>query len=188
MKKELILKNRLKEIRAEKKLSQQSLAEKCGFSNTTLSSYENGKKTPGLVTLANIAKELNVSIERLCYGDDNNAFINSVPDNGRKIVNSLFFLWETEVIKYEDYAPILNSMDKSYMIDTTDCVFFVALNKHTAPIQRLLKSLNDFSKNKETFSNPEAYIEMLLSSVATEINKEIEDELETYKKRKAGIF
>ena len=84
------IRKNIREVRNEKGLSQQALAEKCGFSNTTLSSYENSKKIPGLVTIATIAQNLGVSIERLYYGDENNAFINSVSDDGRKIVNSVF--------------------------------------------------------------------------------------------------
>ena len=65
----------IRDVRQEKKLSQDALAKKCGFSNTTLSSYENSRKIPSLSTIAKIAKNLDVSIERLYYGDDNNAFI-----------------------------------------------------------------------------------------------------------------
>ena len=52
-------------VRNEKGLSQEKLAQMCGFSNTTLSAYENSKKFPNLDTTATIARELNVSIERL---------------------------------------------------------------------------------------------------------------------------
>ena len=34
----------IREVRLEKKLSQEELARKCGFSNTTLSAYENSRK------------------------------------------------------------------------------------------------------------------------------------------------
>ncbi len=81
----------IREIRTERGLSQEALAEMCGFSNTTLSSYENGRKNPSLDTIAIIAKKLKVSIERLYYGDENNSFIISEPDEGKKIVNSVYF-------------------------------------------------------------------------------------------------
>ena len=42
MKKELILKNRLKEVRSEKKISQQELADMVGVSRNTISSLETG--------------------------------------------------------------------------------------------------------------------------------------------------
>ena len=43
---QLILKNRLKEIRAEKKLSQSDLAEIVGVSRNTISSIETGQFSP----------------------------------------------------------------------------------------------------------------------------------------------
>ena len=46
MNEELILKNRLKEIRAEKKLSQSGLAEMVGVSRNTISSIETGQFSP----------------------------------------------------------------------------------------------------------------------------------------------
>ena len=103
-KREKMIGKHIREVRLEKKLSQEALADKCGFSNTTLSSYENNRKTPSLSTIAKIAKKLGVSIERLYYGDENNAFIISEPDGGKKIVNSVYFLWKSGVIYYfENY-------------------------------------------------------------------------------------
>ena len=46
MDEQLILKNRLKEIRAEKKLSQSDLAEMVGVSRNTISSIETGQFSP----------------------------------------------------------------------------------------------------------------------------------------------
>ena len=46
MNEELVLKNRLKEIRAEKKLSQSELAEMVGVSRNTISSIETGQFSP----------------------------------------------------------------------------------------------------------------------------------------------
>ena len=46
MEKELILKNRLKEIRTEKGLSQAKLAEIVGVSRNTISSIETGQFSP----------------------------------------------------------------------------------------------------------------------------------------------
>ena len=37
----------IREVRLEKKLSQEKLANACGFANTMLSAYETGKKTAG---------------------------------------------------------------------------------------------------------------------------------------------
>ena len=46
MKKELVLKNKLKEVRSKKKLSQQELADMVGVSRNTISSLETGQYEP----------------------------------------------------------------------------------------------------------------------------------------------
>ena len=66
----------IREVRTGLGYSQDKLAKKCEMSSSTLSAYENSKKTPNLITIAKIAKALGVSIERLYYGDDSIAFVN----------------------------------------------------------------------------------------------------------------
>ena len=56
----LILKNRLKEFRAEKKLSQTQLAELVGVSRNTISSIETGQFTPS----AKLAMILCIALEK----------------------------------------------------------------------------------------------------------------------------
>ena len=160
----------IRKARLEKGLSQQKLAEKCGFSNTTLSSYETGNKKPSLTTIAEIAKQLGVSIERLYYGDENNAFLYSAPDEGRKIVNSIYYLWSQGVIWYNDRSSSGGNIDNN----TWSSSYSLLISKHLSAIARLIKSLNEFRMNRETFEDPDGYLEMILSSVAAEINREIE--------------
>lgn len=57
---QLILKNRLKEIRAEKKLSQSDLAEMVGVSRNTISSIETGQFSP----TAKLALVLCIALDR----------------------------------------------------------------------------------------------------------------------------
>ncbi len=165
----------IREVRLERKLSQEALAEMCGFSNTTLSSYENGRKTPSLDTIARIAKKLNVSIERLYYGNENISFIISEADEGRKIVNSVYFLWKSGVIyPMADPAPGISP----FMLNRDDELhgFYLLINRFPLPIARLLKSLVEYQRNENTYTDPEQYLELLLSSVANEINGEIKKE------------
>lgn len=60
MENELILKNRLKEARAEHKLSQTQLAEMVGVSRNTISSIETGQFTP----TAKLALFLCIALDR----------------------------------------------------------------------------------------------------------------------------
>lgn len=48
--------------------------------------------------------------------------------------------------------------------------FYLAINKYELPIKRLINSLNELKRNYSTYEDPDAYVEMLKSSVAAEIN------------------
>lgn len=67
MKKELVLKNKLKEIRAEKKLSQQDLADLVGVSRNTISSLETGQYEPTAKLALVLAIALDMKFEELFY-------------------------------------------------------------------------------------------------------------------------
>ena len=60
MDKELVLKNRIKEVRMEKGLSQAELAEMVGVSRNTISSIETGQYSP----TAKLALILSLALER----------------------------------------------------------------------------------------------------------------------------
>ncbi len=168
----------IKDVRLERALSQESLAKLCEFSNTTLSAYENGRKIPNLVTIAKIAKNLNVSIERLYYGDEDNAFISLEPDEGKRIVNSIYYLWSVGVITY--YENIMPGVPYFGVDQSSELKgMYIYINQFGSQIRRLILALNEFKTRKETFSDPERYLGMLLSSVATEINNEIQKNRDT---------
>ncbi len=67
MKKKLILKNRLKEIRADKKISQQELADMVGGSRNTISSLETGQYEPTAKLALVLAIALDMKFEDLFY-------------------------------------------------------------------------------------------------------------------------
>jgi transcriptional regulator with XRE-family HTH domain len=56
---------RIKEIRNEKKISQQDLASKCNFEKSNMSRIEAGRTDPKISTLDKIAKGLEVEIAEL---------------------------------------------------------------------------------------------------------------------------
>ena len=60
MKDELVLKNRLREIRKEKDLSQQNLADMVGVSRNTISSIETGQFNP----TAKLALILSIALDK----------------------------------------------------------------------------------------------------------------------------
>lgn len=57
--------NKLKAIRAEKKMTQEQLAKKAGISRTTLAMIENEKAVPDGHTIAALVKALGVSADAI---------------------------------------------------------------------------------------------------------------------------
>ncbi len=69
MKDELVLRNRLKEARTEKKLSQTQLAEMVGVSRNTISSIETGQFCPTAKLAIVLCVALDKNFEELFYLD-----------------------------------------------------------------------------------------------------------------------
>lgn len=67
MKSELVLKNKLKEVRQEKKLSQQDLADMVGVSRNTISSLETGQYEPTAKLAYILCIALDMKFEDLFY-------------------------------------------------------------------------------------------------------------------------
>lgn len=153
------------QARKEKGMTQRQLSELAEISQTQLSDYENGNRTPGLFTIAKIARCLEKSIDELYYGDASVSFITSAPDEGRMIANCVFQLWKQGVIRKhvpsEDEARYPSSIYLKPVVD---------LDRYSWAVQRLLDMLDDFAERRYTFKNPELYLEQVLDSVAREIN------------------
>lgn len=69
---------RLKELRNELKLTQKQFAEKIGFTQATLSAYENNPKSPSLDIIMDIATKCNVSLDWLCGLSDKKSSSNEI--------------------------------------------------------------------------------------------------------------
>ena len=67
MKDKLVLKNRLKEVRSKKKLSQQDLADMVGVSRNTISSLETGQYEPTAKLAYVLCIALDMKFEELFY-------------------------------------------------------------------------------------------------------------------------
>ena len=67
MKNKLILKNNLKEVRTNKKLSQQDLADMVGVSRNTISSIETGQYEPTAKLAYILCIALDMKFEELFY-------------------------------------------------------------------------------------------------------------------------
>lgn len=60
----------IKNLRKEKKLSQEQMAERLYVTRQTVSAWERGVAQPGLDTLGEIAKALEIEPEKLLYGKE----------------------------------------------------------------------------------------------------------------------
>ena len=67
MKNKLVLKNKLKDVRAEKGISQQELADMVGVSRNTISSLETGQYEPTAKLALVLAIALDMKFEDLFY-------------------------------------------------------------------------------------------------------------------------
>ena len=62
--------NNVKEKRTEKKLTQEELANKVGVTRRTIISLEKGSYIPSLLLAMDIAKVLNIEIEKLFFREE----------------------------------------------------------------------------------------------------------------------
>ncbi len=60
-----VLSNRIRVLRAEKKMTQKELAEKVGVSRQTIISTEKGNYTPSLILAFDIANVFNVRVDEV---------------------------------------------------------------------------------------------------------------------------
>ena len=59
------MKNNIKELRTEKKISQQELSDRCKVTRQTINAIENEKYDPSLQLAFDLAKNLNTTVDKL---------------------------------------------------------------------------------------------------------------------------
>ena len=69
-----VFSDNLRELRKERKVKQEKLAEMAELSTTIISDYENAKKAPSIVSAKKIADALGVTLDELCGNDIENSF------------------------------------------------------------------------------------------------------------------
>ncbi|ANN33620.1 XRE family transcriptional regulator [Bacillus cereus] len=79
-----MLRQRLKEMRKTRKLTQQGLADKVNTTKGTISNYENGHSTPSNEMLKDLANVLGVTTDYLLGREDESRMSNALPDLNKK--------------------------------------------------------------------------------------------------------
>ncbi len=69
-----VFSDNLIELRKERRIKQEKLAEMADLSTTIISDYENRKKTPSIASAKKIADALGVTLDELCGSDIENQF------------------------------------------------------------------------------------------------------------------
>ena len=83
-----MFKDKLKELREQKELSQYELADKLFVSRSTIAKWENGLGMPGKASMESLCEFFNVSKEELLKEDDPEIIINNIQKKSKK-----WFLW-----------------------------------------------------------------------------------------------
>lgn len=154
----------IRSARYEKGLTQSRLAKDAEISQTQLSDYENGNKTPGLHTIGKIAQALGKTIDELYFGDSSVSYIASAPDKGRLIVNCIYQLWAQGILG--PHSPSAEEERYGHSFREQPVADLLA---YSQPVVRLLETLDDFGRRSYTYKDPDLYLEQVLGSVAREI-------------------
>lgn len=101
-----VLGKRLKRLRKKNALNQLEFSRIINISNTTLSQYEAGNRTPSDEIKERIADYFSVSVDYLLGRTDNNFCKNQTGYTASKIVD-VSDLPEKEINKVEEYAEML---------------------------------------------------------------------------------
>ena len=95
-------KDRLREIRKEKGLTQQELGDAIGLHGMSISGYERGVKKPSFEALDNLAEALNVSIDYLLGSSDTNR---PYPHHGDDLADRMDAYHRSILTAYDKASP-----------------------------------------------------------------------------------
>lgn len=155
--------------------TQKRLAAASGIGQTAISDYVNGRKMPGLKSAARIAGALGVTIDALCEDDGRKPVSRKGSAvSGRAIAQAVYALWRagvaTDFIHLES-EPRIEVIEKT--IASRYPSDFIKVRQAPQAVGRLIGLLNDYARAKDTYSDPDAYLEQILHSAAQSIEKEM---------------
>ena len=137
----------IRDVRNGLRKSLGDISEKSGISTSQLSRYENGYKTPNIVTLAAIAKALGKSIDDLYFGPSSDRPISTAGSEEELVVNCFAALVNLGVVRLE---PQFNR-DGCSLPDPR-----LAFGKYQSVLQKLCTMLEDFAETSKDYDDPDA--------------------------------
>ena len=153
----------IKDLRNRQRLKQASLASKAQVSSSQLSAFENGKKTPGLITIANIAEGLSATIDEVYYGPFSRRPIATSKNEVELAVNCFAALVELGMFRIERSPcdTVGNSEGQSRLI----------VWKNEAQFKELFNALEDFKVKSPDYSDPETVKRNILGAAAKRLER-----------------
>ncbi len=150
---------RIRAIREELQLSQKALGKATGIKGSMISDFERGVREPSTANLAKIAHALYSTMDELYFGDESNIMLQTT-NYGMKIVNCFTELMLDEAIGEVDEDVSSNSGP-----------YYIPLWNDGWAVKRLLDHIHEFKRNRNTYPDPEIFLDQIKQSVANEINK-----------------
>ena len=118
------------ELRKEKNMTQEQLAEKMGITNKSISRWENGKTMPDLSIITILAKELNVEVSELLNGR------RMTKEELEKLRDTINNIIEYSNKEKQDKSTKLNN----YFIVGLICILIVILDKQFNLLSYIFKN------------------------------------------------
>lgn len=123
----------LKFLRAEKGLTQKQLAEKLGLKQAAIGAYEEERSTPPLVSLLDMSKIFNVSLDALVNQD-----LSKVPETSRKPISSgkgrEVLAITVDINNKENVELVTQKASAGYLSGYQDVEFIKDLPKISLPV------------------------------------------------------
>ena len=155
---------RLKNAREKANLTQFELYEMTQISTTQISSYENGRKSIGLESLAKIAIATKASMDELYFGTSPSSRATS---KGELIVNCVDALFKEGVI-----VSLPKGVYNDFVSESEEMYYSIGFSKYIFVLDDLVKQLKRFEENKESYPNPDFFRKQIIASCINKINND----------------
>lgn len=112
----MVFPTRLRQIRQQRKLTQEQLGKKVNVTKVSISGYESGNRTPDMETLQKLAEALDVSVDYL-LGLTDEQFSVRVAGQEIELTPEEFKVFR-EMKKHPDFAPMFHDLatDTEYKV------------------------------------------------------------------------